>query len=204
MKKQEEKEAQREERARLREEKRAAQELEAERDRLERDLEKYLGALAKAGPDSGETGEIQRQVDAIREAIEANDYRLQNARAGYVYVISNPGAFGEELVKIGMTRRLEPMDRIKELSDASVPFPFEVHLLHFSKDAVALETQLHQSFASKKVNLVNLRKEFFFVRATDVKKQIIEKLGLTVEFTEEVVSEEFLQSKGSWTQQPHP
>ena len=198
MKKQEEKETQREERARLREEKKAAQELEAERDRLERDLEKYLGALEKAGPNGGETGEIQRQVDAIREAIEANDYRLQNVRAGYVYVISNPGAFGEGVVKIGMTRRLEPMDRIKELSDASVPFPFEVHLLHFSRDAVSLERQLHQSFASKKVNLVNPRKEFFFVRATDVKKQIIENLGLTVEFTEEVTSEQFLQSRGSW------
>jgi hypothetical protein len=198
VKKQEEKEAQREERARLREEKSAAQELEAERDRLQRDLEKYLGALEKAGTEIGDEGEIQTRIAAIREAIETNDYRLQNVRAGYVYVISNPGAFGEGMVKIGMTRRLDPMDRIKELGDASVPFPFEVHLLHFAQDAVSLETQLHQTFANKKVNLVNLRKEFFFVEAGQVKRKIVEGLGLTVEFTEEIVSEQYLQSKGSW------
>ena len=198
VKKQEEKEAQREERARLREEKSAAQELEAEKERLERDLEKFLGALEKADAERGEDAEIQTQIAAIREAIETNDYRLQNVRAGYVYVISNPGAFGAGMVKIGMTRRLDPMDRIKELGDASVPFPFEVHLLHFAQDAVSLETQLHQTFAGEKVNLVNLRKEFFFVDAGQVKRKIVEGLGLTVEFTEEIVSEQYLQSMGSW------
>lgn len=197
IKKKEEKEAQREERARLREEKRASQELEAERERLERELQKFVQALAKA-PEGQDRTEIEQKIAEIEGAIEDNDYRLQNVRAGYVYVISNPGAFGDNVVKIGMTRRLEPMDRIRELSDASVPFPFEVHLLHFDSDAVSLENKLHNFFAERKVNLVNLRKEYFFASALEVKEAIIKGIGITVEFNSEIVSEQYLQSKGSW------
>lgn len=200
VKKQEEKELEREERARLREEKKAAQELEAERERLEKELQKFTLALSKVEEGSGRE-ELLGKVRAIEEAIEQNDYRLQNIRAGYVYVISNPGAFGDEVVKIGMTRRLEPMDRIRELSDASVPFPFEVHLLHFDSDAVSLESRLHTYFAERKVNLVNLRKEYFFASAHEVKKAIIEGIGITVEFNSEVVSEQYLQSRGSWPEE---
>ena len=197
VKKKEEKEAEREERARLREEKRAAQELEAERERLERELRKFTSALSKA-PEGEDHSEIDQKIAEIQAAIEENDYRLQNVRAGYVYVISNPGAFGEGIVKIGMTRRLDPMDRIRELGDASVPFPFEVHLLHFDADAVTLENKLHSYFGERKVNLVNLRKEYFFASAEEVKSAIVEGIGVTVEFNSEIVSEQYLQSRGSW------
>lgn len=197
VKKKEEKEAERDERARLREERRASQELEAEKERLEKELQKFTTALSKAGPD-GVDAELLEKVKQIEAAIADNDYRLQNIRAGYVYVISNPGAFGDQVVKIGMTRRLEPMDRIRELGDASVPFPFEVHLLHFDADAVSLESKLHNYFAERKVNLVNLRKEYFFATAVEVKNAIIEGIGVTVEFNSEIVSEQYLQSVGSW------
>lgn len=197
VKKKEEKEAEREERARLREEKKAAQELEAERERLERELRKFTSALSKA-PEGEDHSEIDQKIAEIQAAIEENDYRLQNVRAGYVYVISNPGAFGEGIVKIGMTRRLDPMDRIRELGDASVPFPFEVHLLHFDADAVTLENKLHSYFGERKVNLVNLRKEYFFASAEEVKSAIVEGIGVTVEFNSEIVSEQYLQSRGSW------
>jgi hypothetical protein len=88
--------------------------------------------------------------------------RAANIRAGYVYVISNRGAFGERMVKIGLTRRLDPRDRIYELGDASVPFRYDIHALVFSDDAVGLEARLHQALAHVRVNLVNPRREFFY------------------------------------------
>ena len=196
-KKQEEKEREREERSRLREERQAAIELEQERERLERELTKFTNALSKSvgGED---VSLLEAKISEIKEAIEKNDYRLQHIRAGYVYVISNPGAFGEHVVKIGMTRRLDPMDRIRELGDASVPFPFEVHLLQFDADAVTLENKLHHHFADKKLNVVNQRKEFFFATAEEVKDAILKRIGATVEFNSNVVAEQYLQSRGSW------
>src|SRR6201999_1244228 len=95
-------------------------------------------------------------------AIAANDFRIANIRAGYVYVISNIGAFGPNIVKIGMTRRLDPMDRVRELGDASVPFRYDVHALHFSEDAVGVEAELHRRFAHGRVNRINLRREYFY------------------------------------------
>lgn len=198
VKKQEEKEAEREERARLREEKKVAEELERQKEKLEKELLKYQTALEKAGDNPEGKEEFEQKIAEIESAIEENDYRLKNTRAGYVYVISNPGAFGEEVVKIGMTRRLEPMDRIKELGDASVPFPFEVHLLHFDDDAFALENRLHNHFAERRLNLVNTRKEFFFASGQEVKEAIVEGFGLTVEFVRDITSEQYLQSKNSW------
>jgi hypothetical protein len=100
-----------------------------------------------------------------------------NTRAGYVYVISNVGAFGERMVKIGMTRRLEPMDRVRELGDASVPFRFDVHALIFSEDAVELENRFHQALADKRVNLVNLRREFFYATPEEVRTVVKEIAG---------------------------
>lgn len=196
-KKQEEKERQREEKARLREERQAAIELEQERERLERELLKFTNALSKS-VDGEDVSLLEAKISEIKEAIEKNDYRLQHIRAGYVYVISNPGAFGEHVVKIGMTRRLDPMDRIRELGDASVPFPFEVHLLQFDSDAVTLENKLHHHFADKKLNIVNQRKEFFFASADEVKDAILTRIGTTVEFNSTVVAEQYLQSRSSW------
>jgi hypothetical protein len=196
-KKQEEKERERDERARLREERQAAQELEQERERLERELVKFTNALSKS-VEGEDVTLLEAKISEIKEAIEKNDYRLQHIRAGYVYVISNPGAFGERVVKIGMTRRLDPMDRIRELGDASVPFPFEVHLLHFDADAVTLENQLHRFFSDRKLNAVNQRKEFFFASADEVKEAILTRIGATVEFNSNVVAEQYLQSRSSW------
>ncbi|MFD4556014.1 GIY-YIG nuclease family protein [Streptomyces sp. NPDC058469] len=117
-------------------------------------------------------------------------------RTGYVYVISNVGAFGDRVVKIGMTRRLEPLDRIYELSGAAVPFRFDVHALIFSKDAVGLESELHRQFAPRRVNQVNSRKEFFYATPTEVRDALRPFTGQhLIEFTEEPQALEWRASK---------
>ena len=137
-----------------------------------------------------------REID---EAIEANDYRAANIRAGYIYVISNVGAFGPNIVKIGMTRRLEPLDRVRELGDASVPFLYDTHALFFSDDAVTLENELHKAFADRRVNLVNERREFFFATPAEVRELLLEqKVGGLLEFTEDPEAPEYHQSRGRW------
>lgn len=175
MKVQVEREAAREERERLREERRAEQELIAERARLDKEREHYLNALRvlDGGDDDDAIEELNQRLADIDQAIEQNDFRAANIRAGYVYVISNRGALGPHVVKIGMTRRLEPMDRVRELGDASVPFPFDVHALFFSEDAVAVEAALHRAFAERRVNLINQRREFFFATPSDVREGAI-------------------------------
>ena len=155
-----EKLAAREEKARLREEKKVQAELDARREELDKELQHYLNLRESA--DAAEQDEINAKIASVEDAIEQNDYRAANIRAGYVYVISNRGAFGPNIVKIGLTRRLEPMDRVRELGSASVPFPYDVHALFFSDDAVSLEKDLHTTFADKRVNHINLRREFFF------------------------------------------
>jgi T5orf172 domain len=127
---------------------------------------------------------LEASLAAIDAAIEANDYRAANIRAGYVYVISNRGAFGSGVVKIGLTRRLEPLDRVAELGDASVPFRFDVHALYFSEDAVTLENELHQAFSNRMLNKANVRKEFFFATPAEVRAVLAEKVGNLIEFTE--------------------
>lgn len=98
----------------------------------------------------------------------------QMTRRGHIYVISNIGSFGEGIYKIGMTRRLEPLDRVKELGDASVPFLFDIHAMIFSDDAPALEAELHRRFSEQRVNLVNLRKEYFNISLGDIEKELHE------------------------------
>lgn len=142
--------------------------------------------------------ELERKLADIDSAIAQNDYRAANIRAGYVYVISNRGAFGDHVVKIGLTRRLEPLDRIYELGDASVPFRFDVHAIFFSEDAVSLETELHERFSGHRVNWVNNRKEFFFASPAEVRTVLSEKLGNLLEFAEHVESTEYLQSIRYW------
>jgi hypothetical protein len=197
---QEEREAARAERERLREEKRAEVELQAERDRLEKERDHYTNALAKLAEQGkeGPAGELRDRLAAIDRAIAQNDYRIANIRAGYVYVISNIGAFGENVVKIGMTRRLEPRDRILELGDASVPFPFDTHLLYFSEDAVALENELHGMFADRRLNRVNLRREFFFITPQEVRAALAEKLGNILEFNDNPEASQYFQSRSAW------
>jgi seryl-tRNA synthetase len=200
MKVQEEKEAAREERERLREERKAEQELAAERERLDKERNHFANALQalKANGDEAGIAELTKKLDELDQAIAQNDYRTANIKAGYVYVISNAGAFGPNMVKIGMTRRLEPMDRVRELGDASVPFPFDVHALFFCEDAVALEADLHQVFATKRVNHINQRREFYFANLTEVHAVLSEKVGNLLEFTEEPEATQYRQSKGYW------
>ncbi|MGC4002554.1 MAG: GIY-YIG nuclease family protein [Pirellulales bacterium] len=126
------------------------------------------------------TAEIEVLEQKLAEA-EAKSQRAvsqaQLTKSGHVYVISNIGAFGEELFKIGMTRRLEPQDRVDELGDASVPFPFDVHLMISTDDAPALENALHREFHKKRLNKVNLRKEFFRVRLDEVIEVVKNNFG---------------------------
>lgn len=196
----EQRQLQREERERLREEEKARRELEAQKEKLLKEQSHYLNALAamKEQGNVADAAVLESRLKELDEAIALNDYRLSNVRAGYVYVISNEGAFGPGILKIGMTRRLEPMDRIHELGDASVPFRFAVHALFFSDDAVGLESRLHQELSAKRLNRVNKRKEFFFATPTEVRDLLKEQAGALLEFDEEAVSEEFLQSKHYW------
>lgn len=194
MKKQEEKEAEREERARLREQRRAEAELAAEREKLEKERGHYINVLASLSDDDPERGKYESKLFRVDQAIEENDYRINNARAGYVYVISNIGAFGPGVIKIGMTRRLEPMDRVHELGDASVPFKFDVHALFFSDDASGVEAELHRRFAAKRVNHVNMRREFFYATPLEVQSELVDIEGSLLSFVVEPEAEQFIIS----------
>ena len=198
MKKEEEREAARAERERLREERKVELELAAARESLEKERSHLLTVIEKVLASGSSDPELERKLADIDSAIALNDYRAANIRAGYVYVISNRGAFGERVVKIGLTRRLEPQDRIDELGDASVPFRFDVHAIFFSENAVSLENELHKHFESRRVNRANNRKEFFFASPADVRTVLSEKLGNLLNFTEHAESIDYLQSVQGW------
>lgn len=135
-----------------------------EQNKFDNDIkQKEEEALAKELEMNDMIGKLKEDLRIAQELKERNKSMAQQTRSGYVYIISNIGSFGDGVVKIGMTRRLEPMDRVKELGDASVPFSFDVHAMIYSKDAPALENELHKQFADNRVNLVNFRKEFFSV-----------------------------------------
>jgi len=201
MKKQEEREAERAERERLREERKVEQELAAERERLDKERMHLSTTLAKLQAKGASDPVLESKLAEIDSAISQNDRRAANVRAGYIYVISNRGAFGGHVVKIGLTRRLEPMERILELGDASVPFRFDVHAIYFSQDAVTLEGQLHEHFEKHRVNWANLRREFFFATPGEVRAVLAEKVGNLLEFTEHCESTEYMQSRHYW---PNP
>lgn len=200
MKKYEEKEKLKEDRARLREEKRVEKEFSDERERLNKEKSHLQNAIDVLSQKGETDPQLEEKLSAISDAIKQNDYRLANIRSGYVYVISNRGAFGDGVVKIGLTRRLEPQERITELGGASVPFRFDVHALFFSEDAVTLENELHTHFRSRAVNAVNNRKEFFFAKPVEVRGVLIEKMGNLLEFSEGAESLEYLQSSKYWPQ----
>ncbi|MGY0020979.1 DUF4041 domain-containing protein [Streptomyces sp. YJ-C3] len=179
-KKEAEKEEQRELRERQREEERLQREIERERQRLDKERRHYESALRRlrAGTaDAAAIAELEGKLAELDADMAAVDAREANIRAGYVYVISNIGAFGERMIKIGMTRRLDPMDRVNELGDASVPFRFDVHALVFSEDAVGLERHLHQEFEAQRVNRVNLRREFFYATPAEVRDALARLAG---------------------------
>ena len=194
----EDKESERLERERLREERKVQQEIERERARLEKERQHYenaLAALVLKGDDDG-ADRLRQELTTVESAIADVDQRAANIRAGYVYVISNIGSFGERMVKVGLTRRLDPLDRIRELSDASVPFNFDVHALFFSADAVGIEQALHARLASARVNIVNRRREFFRVTPLEVKVHLSELAGELLEFRETPEALEYRQCCG--------
>lgn len=183
--------------AQLREEERVRREMEEEKKKIEKEIRQFSAEVKKLMDymqKSSSDAEKQLYIEKIKEleeklkALNADKEhvleREQNTRAGFVYIISNIGSFGENIYKIGMTRRLEPMDRISELSSASVPFPFDVHAMIFSEDAPALETLLHRHFADRQVNKVNARKEFFKVDLEEIKQLVLTHHNATVHFVD--------------------
>lgn len=192
-----EREAERERKAELREQQKAEAELRREKERLEKERKHYLNVLKtlRERGDEEEALKIESQLADVDLAINDVDYRAANIRAGYVYVISNIGTMGEKMVKIGMTRRLEPMDRVRELGDASVPFPFDVHALFFAEDAVNIETMLHREFSSRRVNLINRRREFFYCTPDEVLDKLKAHGVSVVEYTLEPEAEQYRQSR---------
>ncbi|WP_431898912.1 DUF4041 domain-containing protein [Nonomuraea sp. bgisy101] len=179
-KQEEEKELVRAQREQQREEEAARREFEREKARLRKEEAHYRSALAKLlqnGAASAESvDELKAKLEEIGAAVSDVEAREANIRAGYVYVISNIGAFGENVVKIGMTRRLEPEDRVRELGDASVPFRFDTHALIFSEDAVGLEARLHTELNDRRLNKVNLRREFFHATPAEV-RDLLQKIA---------------------------
>jgi hypothetical protein len=194
-----EKEAERARREELREQAKAEAEFKRERERLDKEREHHLRAIAALRERGDEAGaaNLEAKLADVEKAIADVDYRAANIRAGYVYVISNVGAFGERMVKIGMTRRLEPMDRVNELGDASVPFRFDVHALFFTEDAVAVEAMLHQTFADRRVNKVNTRREFFYCTPEEVLDVLRSHSVAVVEFKVDPNAEEYRLSGGA-------
>lgn len=194
-----EKEQEKAHKEQLREEKKAREEIAREEAKLQKELDQYAQALvALESEPSSSPEEIERLRSKVQEVEAARDdvtRRAANTRAGHVYVISNPGSMGDGVVKIGMTRRLDPMDRVNELGDASVPFRFSVHALIFSDDAVALEAALHQRFAQSRINRVNMRREFFRVSPEAVREALVEFDAHLVEWTEEPSNEEWEASR---------
>lgn len=195
----EEREKEREQRIRLKEEEQARRELEGEREKLEKErrhFESVAQALLAKG-DAQAANQAQTKAAELQMAIDGVVAREANVRAGYVYVISNLGSFGDKVCKIGLTRRLDPMDRVRELGDASVPYRFDVHVLMFSEDAVGLETTLHRQFADRRCNLVNAHREFFFVTPHEVKQALLKLKGNLVSFVETSEALEWHQSENT-------
>ncbi|WP_199805114.1 DUF4041 domain-containing protein [Fictibacillus sp. FJAT-27399] len=206
-KKQEEKEEQQAIKERMREEALALKELEKAKEKVEKEEKHFEQAIEKMNKQIetakdkdlqklyAKLKELEDQLEETKKNKEDVLFRVQNTRAGYVYIISNIGSFGEDVYKIGMTRRLEPMDRVKELGDASVPFTFDVHALIFSDDAPTLENELHKALANNKVNKVNDRKEFFRVNLKEIESLVRKNHNKTVEFTKLAEAAEYRKSQ---------
>ena len=192
-KRQKEKEELRAAQEAMREEEKVRREFEQAQKEAEKEESAYQKALEKARKEMEQvTGEkhykLQAQIEKLeqelKEAQEKKERAIsmaQQTKRGHVYVISNIGSFGEQVFKIGMTRRLEPEDRVKELGDASVPFQFDIHAMIYSEDAPTLESELHKTFTDNKVNMLNYRKEFFNVTIDEIEKKVKE-IGIDAEF----------------------
>ncbi len=200
-----EREEQRRIREQMREEERAQREFEKALEEAEREEVRFQKALEKARTEAEHaTGKqlqglnekilsLETQLEEARKQKERAISRAQLTKSGYVYIISNIGSFGEHVYKVGMTRRLEPLDRVYELGDASVPFPFDVHAMVYSENAPELERELHVFLNERRVNLVNPRKEFFHIELHDI-EAFVGKKGLQIEFTKLAEAKEYRES----------
>lgn len=207
IKKQEEKEEQRRIREQLREEARVQREIEEAKSKVEKELNHFNRALStisaqlQRATDETQRALLEQEKASIEQHLLDSQHTMEdvlnrerNTRAGYVYIISNIGSFGENVYKIGLTRRLEPQERIDELGDASVPFRFDVHALIFSEDAPALENALHQAFANQRVNMINARREFFRVSLGEIEDVVRKNFSKPVELIHLAEAAEFRQS----------
>lgn len=182
--------------------------LENERKKIEKEEEKFHNEIAKIQQsislttDDDELSKLNARIIELQNQLgqvivkKEEIANLQNGKAGTVYIISNLGSFGEDVFKIGMTRRLDPQDRVNELGSASVPFKFDVHSFIFSDDAVSLEANMHQRLQGNRVNKVNLRKEFFKVPIDEL-EAIVDEIDPSAEFNKTMLAEEFRQSNSS-------
>lgn len=182
--------------------------LEAEKKKVEQEERKYKAEISKleeslsSSTSDDEISKLQARIlelqgqlsDVVLKKEEISN--LQNGKAGNVYIISNLGSFGDDVFKIGMTRRLDPQERVNELGSASVPFKFDVHSFIFSEDAVSLESKLHTMLNNNRLNKVNLRKEFFKI-SIDELEALVSEIEPTAEFNKTMLAEEFNQSLSS-------
>jgi hypothetical protein len=193
-------------RAQMRQEAEEQKALEQQRKQVEMEEAKYKAEITKvqemltsAEDDDkikqlmAKIAELENQLDLVEHQKE-DIINLQNGKAGHVYIISNVGSFGNNVFKIGMTRRLDPLDRVKELGDASVPFPFDIHSFIFSEDAVDLENKLHASLEQRRVNKINLRKEFFNVSLDELENLVL-NIDPSAEFNRTILAEEYKQTQ---------
>lgn len=203
------KEQQKEEQARLREQMRQEAEerkiLEQQKKQIEKEEEKYKIEMAKVeeallvSEDVEMLEKLNLRLEELKNQLDNVEHKKedivkrQNGKAGYVYIISNLGSFGDKTFKIGMTRRLNPQDRVDELGDASVPFVFDVHSFIFSDDAVGLEQKLHEILNDKRTNKINLRKEFFNV-SIDELEELVQEIEPTAEFNRTMIAEQYRQT----------
>ncbi|WP_332736860.1 DUF4041 domain-containing protein [Flavihumibacter sp.] len=207
-KKYQEKEEQRRIREQMREEEKAQKEFERAQRDAEEEENTYKKALERARQDLAfqphnphEIEELSNRIKLLEQnLIEAHEKKeraislAQMTKVGHIYIISNIGSFGDEVYKIGMTRRLDPLDRIRELGDASVPFQFDIHAIIYSENAPQLEYQLHQYFKEKRINKINLRKEFFKVSLNDIEEFILTQTNAEIHFTKLAEAREFRES----------
>ena len=201
----EKRQREKEEQAEIRQQMREEAKLEQEMEQAMKEESKYQQLLEKAQLEAEKaTGakldSLQEKIKALSEELKQAKEKSERAKSmaeqtksGHVYIISNIGSFGENVYKIGMTRRLDPIDRVKELGDASVPFIFDVHAMIYSKDAPGLESRLHKQFDNQRLNLVNNRKEFFNVSLDQIKSEV-QSLYPDLEFIETIEAREFRES----------
>ena len=192
-------------RAKMREEAEERKRLKEQQEQMEKEEQKYTTEIQniqeqlKESQDDEKTKQLLEKIKELESQLgslaakKEEIVNLQNGKAGYVYVISNLGSFGDDVFKVGMTRRLDPQERVDELGDASVPFKFDVHSFIFSEDAVQLESDLHTALEPNRLNKVNPRKEFCKI-SLDELEALVEKYDPTAEFNRTMVAEQYHQS----------